>query len=75
MNDPPTIDDYDVNGMTPLLYAVFHGDLNGVRRLLAEGANPNKPQREDANATPLWHAERDFGLEEIGKLLRKHDAN
>jgi ankyrin repeat protein len=74
MNKPSSIDDYDVNGMTPLLYAVFKGDLDSVQNLLNEGANPSKPQRDDATATPLWHAEQDFGLTEIGKLLRAYGA-
>jgi ankyrin repeat protein len=33
----------DENGMTPLLYAIFAGDLGHVRQLLADGADPNLP--------------------------------
>lgn len=74
MSKLSSINDYDVNGMTPLLYAVFKGDLESVRRLLDQGANPNLPQRGDTMATPLWHAEEDFGLTEIGELLRAYGA-
>jgi ankyrin repeat protein len=70
MNNPSSIDEYDEIGMTALLYAVVIGDFESVQNLLNEGANPNKPHRDDATATPLWHAEEDFGLMDIGKLLR-----
>jgi ankyrin repeat protein len=69
------INAYDENGMTPLLYAVFSGDLIGVRELLEQGADCNKPQRDDPTATPLWHAEEDFGLVEIAKVLRASGAH
>lgn len=74
MSKLSSIDDYDENGITPLLYAVFRGDLDSVQSLLNDGANPSKPQRDDAMATPLWHAAEDFGLTEIGKLLRAYGA-
>lgn len=74
MSKPASIDNYDVNGLTPLLSAIFKGDLESVRSLLEAGANPNKPQKDDATTTPLWHAEEDFGLIEIGKLLRAYGA-
>jgi ankyrin repeat protein len=69
----------DVNGwndlgMTPLLYAVFRGDLDAVRLLLDAGADPNRPQRGDPTATPLWHARDDLGLHEIAKLLEARGA-
>lgn len=69
-----SIDDYDELGMTPLLYAIFAGDLETVRSLLDEGADPNKPQRDDTAATPLWHAEEDFGLTDLANLLRTYGA-
>lgn len=68
-------DEYDENGMTPLLYAVFRGDPAEVQSLLEQGADCNKPQRDDSTATPLWHAEEDFGLVEIAKLLRRYGAH
>jgi ankyrin repeat protein len=69
-----SIDGYDKLGMTPLLYAVFKGDLAAVKALLIQGADCNKPQRDDSTATPLWHAQEDFGLMEIADLLRTHGA-
>jgi ankyrin repeat protein len=67
-------DEYDELGMTPLLYAVFQGDLAAVKALLIQGADGNKPQRDDSTATPLWHAQEDFGLLEIADLLKLHGA-
>lgn len=75
MNKLSSTDDYDENGMTPLLCAVWGGDLETVRRLLDEGTNPNKPQRDDASSTPLWHAKEDFGLTAIASLLRAYGAS
>ena len=60
---------YDEHGMTPLLTAVFIGDREAVRLLLEAGADPNRAQRSDPTATPLWHARDDFGLHEIADLL------
>lgn len=74
MSKPSSVDDYDVNGMTALLYAIYVGDIENVRRLLDEGANPNLARQDDITATPLWHAEEDFGLKEIGSLLREYGA-
>lgn len=74
MSKLSSIDEYDENGMTPLLHLVFTGDWESLRRLLGEGANPSLPQGSDATATPLWHAEEYFGLTEIGKLLRAYGA-
>jgi ankyrin repeat protein len=66
------LDEWDVNGMTPLLYAVFTGDVDRVRQLLEMGADPNRPSSE--GGTPLWHAEDDFGLVEIAAMLRQYGA-
>ena len=55
-------------GMTPLLWAVFRGDVDAVRMLLESGADPNV--RPNPSDSPLWHAEDDFGLTEIAKLLK-----
>jgi ankyrin repeat protein len=60
---------YDEHGMTALLAAVFIGDTEAVRLLLGAGADPNRAQRSDPTATPLWHARDDFGLHEIADLL------
>ena len=66
------LDTWDANGMTPLLNAIFVGDTEKVQRLLEMGADPNRPS--NIGGTPLWHAEDDFGLIEIAKLLRQHGA-
>ena len=61
--------------MTPLLYAVYRGDLEAVRILLELGADPNfNPCPKDFSHVPLWHAEDDFGLWEIARLLRSFGA-
>ncbi len=74
MNKSELIDAYDELGMTQLLSAVFVGDVATVKELLQLGANPNKPQRDDATATPLWHAEDDFGRIEVAQVRRAHGA-
>jgi ankyrin repeat protein len=66
------LDAWDANGMTPLLNAIFIGDTEKVQRLLEMGADPNRPS--STGETPLWHAEEDFGLAEIARLLRQHGA-
>lgn len=74
MTESEPIDAYDELGVTQLLYAVFIGDFAKVQELLQRGANPNKPQRDDPSATPLWHAQEDFGLVDVAQLLRAHGA-
>ena len=59
-------------GMTPLLWAVYRGDVAAVRLLLESGADPNT--RPNPNDSPLWHAEDDFGLTEIAELLKSYGA-
>jgi ankyrin repeat protein len=68
------INEWDNLGMTPLLYAVLRGDIDAVRLLLDGGADPNRPQRGDPTATPLWHATDDFGLHKIASLLEARGA-
>lgn len=60
------------DGMTPLLWAVFRGDIDVVRLLLESGADPNV--RPNPSDSPLWHAEDDFGLTEIAGLLKSYGA-
>jgi len=67
------LDEWDEQGMTPLLWAVFIGDVDEVRSLLARRADPNRPSA--GGETPLWHAEDDFGLTEIAALLRRYGAD
>lgn len=65
----------DEHTMTPLLYAVYQGNIEAARLLLEAGADPNfNPSPSDPTHTPLWHAENDFGLSEIAALLRSHRA-
>jgi ankyrin repeat protein len=71
IDDGEDVDAWDDFGMTALLYAVFRGDIEAVGLLLRMGADPNRPQRDDFTATPLWHAKDDFGLHEIAALLEK----
>jgi ankyrin repeat protein len=58
--------------MTPLLWAIFRGDVECVRLLLEAGADPNL--RPNPTDSPLWHAEDDFGLVEIADLLKSYGA-
>jgi ankyrin repeat protein len=60
------------SGMTPLLWAVYRGDIEAVRLLVESGADPNLHSKFDGS--PLWHAEDDFGLFEIAELLKAHGA-
>src|SRR5262249_51588999 len=65
----------DEHSMTPLLYAVYQGNVESVRILLQAGADPNfNPTPSDPTHSPLWHAERGFGFAEIAALLRAHGA-
>ena len=59
-------------GLTPLLWAIFRGDVDAVRLLLESGADPNV--RPNPSDSPLWHAEDDFGLTEIAELLKPYGA-
>jgi ankyrin repeat protein len=61
----------DAEGMSPLHWAVWGGQEDTVRLLLARGANPNMPSNEGEHATPYWHAAKDFGMPEIAELLRE----
>jgi len=59
-----------LNGTTPLMQAVLYGDLESVRLLLANGADPNL--RNEENASALMYAVDDI---EKTSLLLKHGAN
>jgi uncharacterized protein len=60
---------HGINDWTPLHYAAAAGDLDGIRLLLAHGADPNARTRIDACATPLEEAEI-LGRDEAAQLLR-----
>jgi len=60
-------------GMTPLLWAIFRGDIDAVRLLLESGADPDV--RPNPSDSPLWHAEDDFGLGSIAELLKLYGAS
>ena len=63
------------NGMTPLLFAIYRGDLDVVRLLLDNGADPNlRPDPSDPSHSPLRHAEDDFGLTTVAELLKSYGA-
>lgn len=69
------LDQYDDTGQTPLLALVFIGSADAAELLLRRGADPNRANRSDPGATPLWHAsEEDFGLREVEALLLRYGA-
>jgi peptidoglycan/LPS O-acetylase OafA/YrhL len=57
-------------GITPLSLAAIHDHTESVRLLLAQGADPRRPNRDGATAL---HAAAFFGRPEIARLLL--DAN
>ena len=61
---------HGINDWTPLHYAAAAGDLDGIRLLLAHGADPNARTRIDACATPLEEAEI-LGRDQAAQLLRQ----
>jgi uncharacterized protein len=56
------------DGVTPLLTAIYHGDLQAVDRLIAAGANVRAANRE--GVTPLAMACLDGDLAIIDRLLK-----
>ena len=58
------LDEFDNFRMTPLLWAIMRGDIDAVKILLENGADPNV--RPNPSDSPLWSAEDDWGFEEIG---------
>jgi ankyrin repeat protein len=69
-SDPKLINARGPEGSTPFMYAVLYGDTTTVAKLLKLGADPNA--RNDANATALMWAARDF---EKTRLLVAHGAD
>ena len=68
------LNQYDAVGQTPLLRIVFIGHADPAELLLRHGADPNRAQRNDPTATPLWHARDDFGLDEMTAVLLRFGA-
>ena len=67
--DPKLLNARGPEGSTPFMYAVLYTGAPTLKRLLKQGANPNKPN--DANATALMWAATDL---EKTRLLLAHGA-
>ena len=68
----PDIDETDLSGYSPLIWATKRGNLKAVRNLLEAGANPNTITF--ARVTPLHFAAHGNDLVCV-KLLLSHGAN
>ncbi|KAL7302491.1 hypothetical protein TKK_0005135 [Trichogramma kaykai] len=66
------VNDSDLYGRMPLHYAVHFGDLEIVKMLLQQGANPNKPNA--INSTPFHIAVKKDKLQ-IAELMLKYNAD
>ena len=66
------IDQYDKNGVTPLIMAIFRGEYDDVKLLLGKGCDPNK--KDVSGNSPLWYAKIDFEFFDIAELLEKYGA-
>jgi ankyrin repeat protein len=73
-NDPSLLNAYSPDGFTPLGFAVFFGQREVVRALLAAGAEVNAASRESMKVTPLASAAA-ARQTEIARLLIAHGAN
>src|SRR5713101_2955106 len=67
--DPELLNARGPEGSTPFMYAMLYTGAPTLKRLLKQGANPNKPN--DANATALMWAATDL---EKTRLLLAHGA-
>ncbi|MFO7276545.1 MAG: ankyrin repeat domain-containing protein [Pseudomonadota bacterium] len=63
----PDVNQRTADGTTALHWAVYHNDVETVRRLLAAGADPNA--RNDYGSTPLAEAAMLGNVEVIRRLL------
>lgn len=68
--DPNAVDG---RGMPPLIWAVYGGYTEIVELLCEAGADVER--RASSGETALWHAEDDFGLEEVALVLRRFGAS
>lgn len=68
--DPDLLNARGPEGSTPFMYAVLYSDAGTLSKLMKMGADPDK--RNDANATALMWAARDF---EKTRLLLAHGAH
>jgi len=68
--NPKAVNRRGLGGSTPLMFAVFYGDLDSVRLLLKKGADPNA--RNDVGATALMWAAGDV---DNTQLLLDHGAD
>lgn len=59
----------DINGDTPLIFAVIYNNFESTKLLLSNGANPNI--RNNKGETPIFNAVRDM---ELVELLIKYKA-
>ncbi|HEU4768617.1 MAG TPA: ankyrin repeat domain-containing protein [Pyrinomonadaceae bacterium] len=72
--DPSLANAYSPDGFTPLGFAVFFGQAETVRALLASGAEVNAASRESMRVTPLASAAASKQTE-IARVLIAHGAN
>lgn len=65
----------DELGVTPLYYAITRGHADVVGALLDCGADIElSPDADDPFTSPLMLAENEWGLDEVGALLRSRGA-
>jgi ankyrin repeat protein len=73
-SDPSLANAYSPDGFTPLGFAVFFGQPDVVKTLLAAGADVNAPSRESMQVTPLASAAA-AKQTDIARMLIGHGAN
>jgi ankyrin repeat protein len=73
-DDPSVVNAYSPDGFTPLGFAVFFGEPEIAKALLAAGADVNAASRESMKVTPLASAAA-AKQTDIARLLIEHGAN
>ena len=71
-DNPQSVNGQGPGGWTPIMLAALYGDVEDVRHLLAQGANPNA--QNDAGGTALMYAVEDANKTRL-LLDRGADAN